>query len=450
MPRNDRDRDDRRDDRGRNDDRDRGRERNRDDDRGGGRSDFKYAGRTAEDVSRAAKESSSRYDKYLDCDAPWFKPHDGENQIRIIPWVSGNHPDFDKLVEKYGRKIGINIVTHGRVGVDKGTYLCLDKTLGEPCPICDVWREESVEDLKPSDRMLVWLIDRKAEKTGPQLWSMPLGTSKDINAASQVRGKGGADGEVLLIDDPNEGYDLFFDREGVKDRTRYVRFETDRDPSPLHDKQERQDQWLDYVTDNCLPDLLKTYEPDYLEKVLSGQVSKRENDDGDGDNDRSSRRPSSRDRGGGRDDDRDRDRGDRDSSRGRSRGARGDDGDGAEGEFTRPARRVRGGDPEDAPADDRGEDGGERSERGSGRSTRRGGADDGGDSGGGRSRGRDREPDPEPEPERGSTRGGKTERYRGKGGADDDRTSDDDKDGDGDVAAAKERLGNVGRRGRRG
>jgi hypothetical protein len=456
MPRNDRDRDDRdRDDRGRGgDDRDRGgRGRNDGSDRrGGGRdrdaaSDFKYAGRSSEDVARAAKESSSRYDSYVDGDFPWFKSHDGENQIRIIPWLSAGHPDYDKLVEKYGRKIGINIVLHRNVGVDKGTYLCLDKTNGEPCPPCDTWRQDDEEALKPSDRMLVWLIDRKNEKTGPQLWAMPLGTSKDINAASQVRGKGGADGEVLLVDDPNEGYDIFFDREGVKDRTRYVRFETDRDPSPLHENEKKQNQWLAYVMDNCLPDILKTYPLDYLEKVLSGQTSRREEDDSNNNN-RGSRRPSRR--GGSDRDDRDdrANRGDdrdRDDDRGRShRSSREPDGD-TEGEFTRPARRGgRGGDaePDERASDDRGEDRGGRSERVSGRSGRRSEADGGRDLGRSSRRG---DPDPEPD-DRGepASRGGRTERYRGRG---DDAPADDGDDGG--VDAAKERLGRVGRRGGR-
>src|SRR5581483_2692708 len=112
-------------------------------------------------------------------------------------------------------------VIHRNVGADNGTYLCLDKTLGEPCPICEAWRDDDEESLKPSDRILCWVIDRKEEKAGPKLWNMPLGNSKDIQACSQDR----QSGEWFNIEHPDEGYDIYFDREGEKTRTRYKQFE---------------------------------------------------------------------------------------------------------------------------------------------------------------------------------------------------------------------------------
>ena len=81
--------------------------------------------------------------------------------------------------------------------------------------------------IKPGDRVLCRLIDRNEEKSGPQVWSMPLGVSKDISAVS-IDKKGGG---LLLIDDWEEGYDVFFDKEGEKLRTQYKRISLDREAS---------------------------------------------------------------------------------------------------------------------------------------------------------------------------------------------------------------------------
>jgi hypothetical protein len=295
---------------------------------------------------------------------------------------------------------------------------------GDQCPMCDVWREEDAEALKPSDRVLCWLIDRNNEKAGPQLWSMPLGVSRDISAASKVK----STGETLLIDDPDEGYDVFFDKEGQKDRTRYTHIEIDREPSPVNDNQKIQDKWLDYIADHMLPDMLKFYEPEYLDKVLSGQTSAREDEDDDGD---------SRDRGRGRSRGGDeREERPARSSRGRGRGEE-------EETETRPSRRGRAAEPE--PEDE--------SEAEPERGSRRRGRTEPEETPRGRG-GRRRAPEPEGEPEgdgegdepaeetaspRG--RGGGRERYRG-------REAEPEGEPEDEVGAARDRLKRVGKRGR--
>lgn len=431
----------------------RGRERGRDldDDRGSDREErsgrggsesrkgggFSYRGRSSEDVTRRAKQSSGRYDSFLTEEVTWYKPHDGENQIRVMPWLNGDDPDFDALAEKWGTHWGIDIIVHRNVGPDNGTYLCLDKMNGDPCPPCDAYRDGE-DDLRGSDRVLCWLIDRKNEKAGPQLWAMPLGTSKDISAVSQVKGSGA----VLLIDDPAEGYDIYFDREGEKKRTTYKRVEVARDPSPLHENEKKENVWLDYISEHRLPDLLRFYDADYLDKVLSGQSSKRE--DSDGDSERGTRFGSD---GGGTERPSRRGRGSEDSSRGLDRD---DDAAAADGEFTRSSRRGRGRgaeEPEDEVEDAPGERDRDRSERGSGRSSRRG--DPAPEERSGRARrsgdsSREEPDDPDPGDDRGGrSRGGRTERYR----SDDKGVPVADKDDD--KIEARERLGRVGRRGRK-
>ncbi len=438
----DRDRDDERDtpSRGRGRDDDREERGGRRDSGGSGGSRFQYRGRTSEEVSRRAKQSSGRYDSFIDEEVIWFSPREGENCIRIIPWASAGK-EFDELVEKWGTHWGIDLITHMGVGADKGTYLCLDKMKGEPCPICDAYRDEAIDSLKPKDRVLTWLIDRDDEKSGPKLWAMPMSNSKDISGESMVKGSG----ELLAIDDPEEGYDVYFIREGTKRNTRYKQFDVARDPSPLSKDSKKMDKWLDYVTENPLPNLLKFYDPEHLEKVLSGQASAREEAEDEGE-ERSSRR-------GGRNSDRDdappsrRGRRDepnaddpppRSSRRGRGdpddderderneRGRRGRGGD--EEEFTRPSRRPSRDDKEpEGASDDNSED--KPATRGSKRSRdpEEPEADDSSSRG---RRGRRDEPDADDPPPR--------ERYRGKEEKDADDPGDD----------TRERLSRVGRRSR--
>lgn len=404
---------------------------------------FEYAGRSDEDVSRRAKQSSARYDSIFNKEIPYFSPKAGENCIRILPWIDASHPKFKELTEKWDNHWGISVLIHRNVGPDKGTYLCLDKMLGQPCPVCDVFHAEEAEALKLSDRVLAWIIDRNNEKAGPQLWNMPLGTSKDISLASELRGGKGA----LLIDNPDEGHDVYFDREGEKERTRYKQFEVVKEPSYINENEDKQDAWLDFVMENCLPDLLLFRDAEYLEKLLSGRVAR--DDDGEEGEERGSRRSS---RKGGGDDDGGREA--RPSRRGRGeeepegRSEREDAGEGeGEGreEFTRPARRGRGSADDDGePEPERGNRRG-RSEPEPTRGSRRGrGAErEGGDSDDGGT---------EEAPERGrssrgrSSGGGKTERYRGRGEEADQPDDDDDKGKDDDVDAAKSRLRSVGRR----
>jgi hypothetical protein len=255
---------------------------------------FQYRGRTSEDVNRRAKQQSGTYDSYLVQEVMTFKAKEGENTIRILP---GTWDD----AEKWGTHWGIDIYVHYNVGPDNATYLCLDKMKGEPCPVCEARREaadqEEADSLRPVNRVLCWLIDRNDEKSGPKAWAMPLNTSKDISARSLdkktneailIDGAGtNKDGEVI------EGYDLFFDREGEKKRTKYVKIDVSRDSSLLHEDERLEEKWLNYITDNPLPDMLNFYEADYIQKILFGSSERAERTEADVE-ERPSRRTSRR------------------------------------------------------------------------------------------------------------------------------------------------------------
>jgi hypothetical protein len=231
---------------------------------------FKYRGgdRTVEDVVKRSKQSGGSYDSYLGPDCTFYKSSEGDHTVRILP------PTWDD-VEKFGNGWELQIFFHRSVGPDNGTYLCLDKMTGVKCPVCEARRQATDEDeadaLKPQWRALAWIIDRDNEKAGPQVLSLPVSLFRDINARSVDK----KTNDAILIDDPENGYDVLFSREGIDKRTKYTQVGVDRDPSPIHDDQKLQDRWLKFITEHPLPEMLVYYDEDYINQVLYGKSERR-------------------------------------------------------------------------------------------------------------------------------------------------------------------------------
>lgn len=227
---------------------------------------FKFRGgsRSVESVVRKSKQSGGNFDRLIKEDCPGFKVGDGENCIRIMP------AGWDD-VDKWGDGWEIPVEVHYGVGPDEQQYFCLDKMQDEACPVCEArssaQSEEESSELKSTWRALCWIIDRDNEKAGPMLWSMPMTVFKEINLRSVDK----KSNTPILIDDPEDGYDITFNKEGSGLRTKYTAFEIDRDPSPLHDDEDKQDDWLEYITENNIPDIMQFFKYDHIEKVLFGK-----------------------------------------------------------------------------------------------------------------------------------------------------------------------------------
>jgi len=233
-------------------------------------SKFVYRGseRTVESVVRKSKQAGGLYDSFLVSDATMFKPKEGENCVRIMP------PTWEDL-DKYGDGWELGVYLHYDVGPDNGAYLCLDKMKGESCPVCEARRqadEDEADKLKPSFRSICWVIDRDNEKAGPLIWSLPITLFREINQRSVDK----KTNTPILIDDPEEGYDLVFNRAGEKVKTKYTAVEVSRDPTPLHDDERLQQRWLDYITENPLPAMLNFFDAEHIEKVLFGKSGKKD------------------------------------------------------------------------------------------------------------------------------------------------------------------------------
>lgn len=262
-----------------------------------------------------------------------WKPKDGINSIRILPatWPNPEHYGFDLYV-------------HYGVGPDRASYLDLHKMLDKPDPIS----EEHAEALRDGDdkyakeieakrRCGVYLVDRDDEKEGVQFWAMPWTIDADLNKLAVDK----RTGETLNIDDPEDGYDVEFEKSGKDRNTKYEAVKIARRSSPLGSR-----KWLDWAIDNPLPDQLVYFDYDHIAKAFGGgggssrgrDEEREERSDRDSDRDGRSR---GRDRDD-RDSDRERDRPGRERDREDSRdGRRGGDERGSSREESRGRDRER-------------------------------------------------------------------------------------------------------------
>lgn len=243
----------------------------------GGHGRFHYERPTEDDVRGQLKraQSASRFDLPIKRGVQLFKPHDGENWVRILPqtWPS----PFTVNGETYKKHWAYPVWLHRFVGSEGGTYVCLKKQLGQPCACCDAALEEREHgDLEFSRKLqaslywFAWMLDRDGkEPEKPQVWSISETQEQEILKQTVDRQTDAA----LIISDPNEGYDLIFDRTKLgKDpkNVKYSGWMFGRESCPIFDDQGAQDEVLQFIHDNPIPEQLLFREPDYLEKVMAG------------------------------------------------------------------------------------------------------------------------------------------------------------------------------------
>jgi hypothetical protein len=222
---------------------------------------FEYKKRNADQIKKRAAQAGGRRDGIVKDDFKVFTPKDKDNRLRFLPptWESSEHYGFD-------------IYVHYGIGPDNGQYLCLAKMKNSMCPICEErHRAESekltdyAKELNPVKRVLIWLIDRDQEDDGPKIWAMPWTIDRDISKLS-VEEKGAQAGSFLPIDDPDEGYDVEFERKGKGIQTEFIGLRIARRASSLGNQ-----TWLDYVVEHPLPSCLNFQEYEYIQNVFNAK-----------------------------------------------------------------------------------------------------------------------------------------------------------------------------------
>lgn len=234
-------------------------------------STFKYKERDVSAVTKRATQTSGMYDSIISSNFQTWKPKEGTNIVRILPatWDEAEH-------------YGMDIFKHNNIGPENAQYLCLFKMKGEECPACNERRSLEADGLsddaillKVQKQVLVWIIDRSDEASGPQLWSMGWTVDKDINVLSVNK----RTGRVLLVDHPDEGYDIEFIREGTQLKTRYVGVQVAREQSPISDDEALQKRWLKFVMENPLPETLNYFDAAYISGIMMGKKKEEPKDE---------------------------------------------------------------------------------------------------------------------------------------------------------------------------
>lgn len=229
---------------------------------------FNYKHRDVASLKKRATRSGSRFDNIFVNGAETFRPKQGENVLRILPPTWKNHEHY-----------GYDVKVHSYIGAGNGTYLCL-KMKNKRCPICDAADEAQAagekdlySEMKATDKVIVWMVEREKEGEGAKLWSMSWSQDREISAQCLPK-----KGKALYIDHPDEGYDVIMQRTGQGLATKYIGINIDRESTPIADDPRTQDKILAYIEENPIPMMLKYQTEEYLEKIVSGTAEEKDED----------------------------------------------------------------------------------------------------------------------------------------------------------------------------
>jgi hypothetical protein len=194
--------------------------------------------------SYANKDDSGRFRDFFNqgkkAGVKFWKCKEDDHELYIVPYIVGSqHPRL-----KEGKiDFVLDIFIHRAVGINEDSFICLNRTFKEKCPICDHQAElrngeENVDEatlkaLNPTRRNIfniVCLDSPKEEEKGVQVWDVSqwLFTNHLEELAHKKRGGG----EVAYAD-IDEGKVISFRRKGSGMTTELTAFEfKDREDIP--------------------------------------------------------------------------------------------------------------------------------------------------------------------------------------------------------------------------
>lgn len=253
---------------------------------------FKFKKRTAEQVRRHQQSlDSGGYDSIFKKGFRPWRAKEGKNRIRVLPSTWDNDDNH----------YAMEIWTHPFIGPpgQKAAYLCLAKMKGEKCASCEIHgkllKEEEKEEAnqyRPVRQFACWILDRRADddKWQPVPYAMPQSVDKQIVDASIDDDTG----SVEHVEDPDQGYDVILTRKGKNKNTDYTA-KISRSASRISEDDEQQEEVLQFVMQNPIPDILEFKPYEYLKKLLDGETDEPDEDaDDDEDEDEDESRSSKR------------------------------------------------------------------------------------------------------------------------------------------------------------
>lgn len=220
---------------------------------------FEYKRRDASTIKkRAEQRGGGEFEKFILDEFTTYAVRKGSNSIRILPptWDDPDH-------------YGLDIFVHYGIGPQKVAVLCpISNKKGSRCPVCEARAraerqgdEELKNQLRVTKRVMYWIEDREKErKDGAQVYAAPWTLDRDISKVSVDK----RTGEHYMIDDPESGFDVYFDKEGEMQLTKYSGVQLARTPSSVDEK------LLEYISRHPLPGVLKFRSYDEIKAIFEG------------------------------------------------------------------------------------------------------------------------------------------------------------------------------------
>lgn len=199
-------------------------------------------------------------------DSVWFKPDEGDTDIRIVPTSDG-----DPLKEMF---------FHYNVGEHRGGILCPKRNFGEHCPICEfassVWKDGTENNDEASKQLAKSLFVRAR-------YFSPVVVRGREQEGVKIYGYGKKAYELLLgyildpeygdITDASEGTDitLTYTKPTTPGAYPQTNMKMRRNTSPLLEDTEAIPALLDRMPD--FASLFERHTPDEIDRILDEQLS---------------------------------------------------------------------------------------------------------------------------------------------------------------------------------
>ena len=188
--------------------------------------------RIKEDQER--RESSGRGIFKSGTGVTFWKPESGDHIVDIIPYSAGpSHPTVPEGEPAYNLRVRVHYGVGP--GEDK-SFLCVQETFREPCPICEhrlQLKNEGAEDdvwksLLPKKRavynIICWDSTREEEK-GVQIWEVAeFYFQKHLDTLSKPPRRPGRNQEIVAFADIDEGKSISFTINPPKSRNDFKEF----------------------------------------------------------------------------------------------------------------------------------------------------------------------------------------------------------------------------------
>lgn len=218
-----------------------------------------------------------------------WKPKATSYRIDIVPFIVGKGNPCAEPGESYYER---TFFLHYGIGPNNNAYVCLNKTYGKPCPICEYkaklaldpdTTKKQLSALTAKERQLWLVYDRKDPDSGIQLWEV---ANWNFGALLDDRRQFAEADEphISAFDDENAGSVLkvcFSEETGPNGsyiKAKIIDFKSRPDGLP--------EKLLDHGI--CLDDLLKEMPYDELKSIFHQEP---ENDDDESDDDGPEEKP---------------------------------------------------------------------------------------------------------------------------------------------------------------